>query len=107
MAKSTEEVVQLKLNQKLVEEAKELFEELGLDFESAIRLFLRQSVIAGTLPFKIRRAKNDQSVQQSRGAGQSSQASQTKKTASIKKEEKKPAYSKPKIQASDAIINDL
>lgn len=50
MATST---LQIRIDSKLRREADELFALAGLDMSSAVRLFLRQSVIRRRLPFEV------------------------------------------------------
>jgi DNA-damage-inducible protein J len=50
MATST---LQIRVDSKLRKEADELFALAGLDMSSAVRLFLRQSVIRHRLPFEV------------------------------------------------------
>ena len=50
MATST---LQIRVDSKLRKEADELFAIAGLDMSSAVRLFLRQSVIRRRLPFEV------------------------------------------------------
>lgn len=48
-------VIQVRVDQELKRQAEELFDDMGLDTTSAIRLFLKQSVIRECLPFSIKR----------------------------------------------------
>ncbi len=50
MATST---LQIRVDSKLRREADALFDKAGLDMSSAVRLFLRQSVIRRRLPFEV------------------------------------------------------
>ncbi len=50
MATST---LQIRIDSNLRKEADELFAHAGLDMSSAVRLFLRQSVIRRRLPFEV------------------------------------------------------
>ena len=50
MATST---LQIRVDSKLRREADKLFNDAGLDMSSAVRLFLRQSVIRRRLPFEV------------------------------------------------------
>ena len=50
MATST---IQIRVDSNLRKEADELFVRAGLDMSSAVRLFLRQSVIRRRLPFEV------------------------------------------------------
>ena len=45
--------LQIRVDSKLRKEADELFNNSGLDMSSAVRLFLRQSVIRRRLPFDV------------------------------------------------------
>ena len=56
MATST---LQIRVDSKLRREADELFANAGLDMSSAVRLFLRQSVIRRRLPFEVISEKPD------------------------------------------------
>lgn len=55
MPKSKESTLQLRLDSELKKQAEQLFEDMGLDMSSAIKLFLKQSVLKDGLPFKIKR----------------------------------------------------
>ena len=50
MATST---LQIRIDSDLRQQADELFSNVGLDISSAVRLFLRQSVIRHRLPFEV------------------------------------------------------
>jgi len=50
MATST---LQIRVDSRLRHAAEELFDKAGLDMSSAVRLFLRQSVIRRKLPFEV------------------------------------------------------
>ncbi len=50
MATST---LQIRVDNRLRHDAESLFEKAGLDISSAVRLFLRQSVIRRRLPFEV------------------------------------------------------
>ncbi len=56
MATST---LQIRVDSKLRREADEFFNDAGLDLSSAVRLFLRQSVIRRRLPFEVVSEKTD------------------------------------------------
>jgi DNA-damage-inducible protein J len=47
--------IQVRVDQALKTEAEELFSDLGLDIPTAIRLFLKQSLINNGLPFAVER----------------------------------------------------
>ena len=49
MAKSTS----IRIKEDVKQNAKELFETLGLDLSTAINIFLRQSILKGGLPFEV------------------------------------------------------
>lgn len=98
MAKSKDGSIQITLNQELLDEAQELFEELGLDLDSAVQLFFKQSLNVGGLPFKLRRSRQSRSAQNDNVA--ESRRSERRDNRKKKEEVKK-------IEASDAIINDL
>ncbi len=49
--------VSFTINAGLKEEAEELFEDLGLDLATAIRVFIRQSIRKGGFPFAIEQNK--------------------------------------------------
>lgn len=100
MAKSIEETVQIKLNQELLEEAQELFEELGLDIDSAVQLFFKQSLNVGGLPFKLRRSINNRTAREQ--SGEQSRRAQRREKRQAEEQKKSQV-----IEASDAIINDL
>lgn len=50
-------MIQVRVENKLKAQAEELFEDLGLDTASAIRLFLKQAVMYQGIPFAIIRQK--------------------------------------------------
>lgn len=52
MANKKDALIQVRIEKDLKEDAENLFEKMGLSCASAIRLFLKQSVIEGALPFK-------------------------------------------------------
>ncbi len=45
--------IAVRVDDQLKKEATELFNELGLDMSTAIKLFLKQSVLTKSIPFKI------------------------------------------------------
>lgn len=49
----TKEVVSIKLDADLVKAAEELFSDLGLDLNTAVNIFLRQSLRVHGIPFII------------------------------------------------------
>lgn len=49
----TTSTLQIRIDSDLRREADKLFTEVGLDMSSAVRLFLRQSVIRRRLPFEV------------------------------------------------------
>ena len=51
--------VQVRIEEELKEEVIKLFNELGLDLSTAIRLFLKKSVEDKKLPFKLKVKEND------------------------------------------------
>ncbi|MCX2717449.1 type II toxin-antitoxin system RelB/DinJ family antitoxin [Helicobacter sp. MIT 21-1697] len=52
-------LVQVRVDKKLKEEAEELFNELGLDTTTALRMFLKAAVREQKIPFKLNRQKQD------------------------------------------------
>ena len=50
-------LIQLRIDDELKEQASKLYEGLGLDLSSAIRMFLRRSVSEGGVPFPMQAAK--------------------------------------------------
>jgi DNA-damage-inducible protein J len=48
-------VIQVRVNTKLKKEAENLFDEMGLDISSAMRLFLKQAVMHNGIPFSLQR----------------------------------------------------
>ena len=44
---------QIRIDSGVKKQAKELFNELGLDMSSAVNIFLRQCILRGGLPFKV------------------------------------------------------
>lgn len=90
-------IIQVRVNTKLKQQAEALFEDLGLDMASAIRMFLKQSVMYQGIPFQVVR--------------QPSYISQAemhyRETAEIEHAQKvqdEPVY--PEAQSS-ALINDM
>jgi DNA-damage-inducible protein J len=62
--------IQVRVDSTLKAEAEQLFADLGLDMPTAVRLFLKQSIIKNGLPFAVERdpfysAKNQQSLRNS------------------------------------------
>ena len=51
--------INIRVDDKLKQEATELFEELGLDMSTALNLFLRQSIYHGGIPFEIKKPNPD------------------------------------------------
>ena len=47
-------VIQIRVDNDLKEEAIAVYEKMGLDLSTAIRLFLKKTVQVGTLPFDVR-----------------------------------------------------
>lgn len=47
--------INVRVEEKVKKQAKELFEELGLDMSTALNLFLRQAISYGGIPFEIRK----------------------------------------------------
>ncbi len=52
MATNTQ--IQIRINKDIKNKAKKIFESIGLDMSSAIKMFLRQTINAGTLPYNVR-----------------------------------------------------
>jgi DNA-damage-inducible protein J len=48
-------VIQVRVDTQLKTEAEHLFSDLGLDLSSALRLFLKQSVVRNGIPFPLKR----------------------------------------------------
>jgi DNA-damage-inducible protein J len=58
-------VLQIRIPNELKKEADELFQSLGLDTTTAVRMFLRQSLAFGGIPFKVRKkAKIDRILEE-------------------------------------------
>ena len=57
--KMTTTVVQFRVDENLKKQADELFADLGLDTGTAMRMFLKQALKIGGLPFKVLREKQD------------------------------------------------
>lgn len=55
--KMTTTVVQFRVDENLKKQADELFADLGLDTGTAMRMFLKQALKIGGLPFKVLREK--------------------------------------------------
>lgn len=49
--------ITIKIDDKLKNEADKLFNDLGLDFNTAINIFLRTSINTQSIPFKIKKTK--------------------------------------------------
>ena len=49
--------ITIKIDDKLKDEADKLFNDLGLDFNTAINIFLRTSINTQSIPFKIEKTK--------------------------------------------------
>jgi addiction module RelB/DinJ family antitoxin len=47
-------VIQVRVDREVKEEAEQLYEDLGLDLPSAIRIFLKKSIAECGLPFRLR-----------------------------------------------------
>lgn len=52
-------LIQLRVDEKLKKQADELFADLGLDTTTALRIFLKQALKVGGLPFKVLKEKRD------------------------------------------------
>ena len=51
-------LIQLRVDEKLKKQADELFADLGLDTGTALRIFLKQALKVGGLPFKVLKEKS-------------------------------------------------
>ena len=49
------DTITFEVEDELKEKSEQLFEELGLDMNTAIDLFLRQAILCGGIPFEIRK----------------------------------------------------
>ena len=61
-------VLQIRIPDELKKEADELFQSLGLDTTTAVRMFLRQSLAYGGIPFTVRKKgkrRIDRSIEES------------------------------------------
>jgi addiction module RelB/DinJ family antitoxin len=56
-------MIQVRVDTRLKQQAEDLFNDLGLDTASAIRLFLKQAVMYQGIPFPIVRQQSQQSQQ--------------------------------------------
>lgn len=52
-------LIQLRVDEKLKKQADELFADLGLDTTTALRIFLKQALKVGGLPFKVLKEKRN------------------------------------------------
>lgn len=52
--KTKDSTIQLRIDAKTKKQAQKTLEEIGLDFSSAIKLFLKNVIITESLPFEIR-----------------------------------------------------
>ena len=51
-------LIQVRVDEKLKKQADELFADLGLDTGTALRIFLKQALKVGGLPFKVLKEKS-------------------------------------------------
>lgn len=51
--------IQIRVDQKLKEAADLIFEDMGLDTPSAIRLFLKKVVVSKSIPFELKSTRTD------------------------------------------------
>lgn len=51
--------IQIRVDQKLKQEAELIFEDMGMDMPSAIRLFLRKVVVSKSIPFELKSTRTD------------------------------------------------
>lgn len=54
MSVKNSEQLQIRIDSKLKKEAKSIFDQLGLDMSSAVKMFFRQTVNAKNIPFELR-----------------------------------------------------
>lgn len=59
MSKTKEVSYHLSLDPNLIKQSEALFNDLGLDLETAIRIFLKQCVYRDQIPFKIKRTSDN------------------------------------------------
>jgi DNA-damage-inducible protein J len=52
-------LLQVRVEDSLKEEANQIFEELGIDMSTAVRMFLKRSVMENGIPFKMTLPRND------------------------------------------------
>ena len=52
-------LVQIRIDEELKSEAAALYDELGIDLPTAIRMFLKRSVLVGGIPFSMTLPKNE------------------------------------------------
>lgn len=55
--------IAVRVDEELKKEATELFNSLGFDMSTAVKMFLIQSVNTGSIPFEIKREINDKNFQ--------------------------------------------
>ena len=60
-------VVQVRVDTALKEQAAKIFEDLGIDLSTAIRMFLKRSVLDNGIPFSMTRPKNNCDYGENRG----------------------------------------
>jgi DNA-damage-inducible protein J len=52
-------LLQVRVEDSLKDEANQIFEELGIDMSTAVRMFLKRSVMENGIPFKMTLPRND------------------------------------------------
>lgn len=52
-------LLQVRIDEKLKEEAAEVFDKLGIDISTAVRMFLKRSVLDNGIPFRMTLPKED------------------------------------------------
>ena len=62
-------VVQVRVDTDLKEQAAKIFEELGIDLSTAIRMFLKRSVLDNGIPFSMTRPSTNYEYGANRGLG--------------------------------------
>ena len=91
-------MLQVRVDEKLKQQASEIYEAMGIDLSTAVRMFLLKSVEAGGIPFRVAAVEPEDVVTKSLPAAAAKKTgTKAPKAAAPKasKEAKKPVASKP------------
>lgn len=64
MSTSTTIPVQIRIDKETREEANALFKDLGTDMSNAVNMFLKQCVITGSIPFRVRKPRYNKETEE-------------------------------------------